>query len=345
MNDNTNLLNQYDYQLPPELIANKPVNPRDKARLLVFNKDNKHIEHDTFLNLEKYLPKNAVIIFNQTRVIPARLPLYKETGGKIEVLYIGRNKNSIQVLASKKLILGSKIFLISSKKTSEQFLVVKKTQGIYELKPNFPLSKFNFFLKKFGLTPLPPYMKNSPLSEKERREAYQTFFAKKGESVAAPTASLHFTKRLINKIKNKGISVKFVRLDVNLGTFAPLTKQQIKTKKLHKENYFIDPKTAKFILKAKKNNRPIIAVGTTVVRVLESYAKTKKLTGGTDLFILPGFKFKIINGMITNFHVPKSSLLMLVASLIDRENLFFVYKNAINNNFRFFSFGDGMLII
>ncbi len=340
-----NILKDYDYSLPGELIAQTPAVPRDSARLLVYSRISNEINFDTFLNLPKYLPKRAVLVFNQTRVIPARLPLYKKTGGKVEVLYVGQSGGLIKVLANKKLLKNQEFLLAHGRELRETFKMVKKNNSIYYLKPNFPISNLQYLISKYGLTPLPPYMKNSPLSEKQRRLNYQTIFAKTGESVAAPTASLHFTKRLLNKLRKKGVTIKFVRLDVNLGTFAKLTEEQIKTGKLHKENYFIDTSTAKFLARAKNQGRPIIAVGTTVTRTLESFGKTKKLSGNTDLFIQPGFKFKIIDGMVTNFHVPKSSLMMLVASLIGKEELFAVYKTAINKEFRFFSFGDGMLII
>lgn len=343
----------YSYNLPPELIAQKPAQPRDAARLLVYNRRNQKTTFDNFGNLAKYLPKNAVLVFNQTRVIPARLPLFKETGGKVEALYISRDQKSIRVLADKKLSPGQKLCLqnpvtIKSGRTlllPMYFQIKSKTEGFYVLKPSFPMLKINNTFKKFGLTPLPPYMKHSPLSEKQRREAYQTVFAKAGESVAAPTASLHFTSRLINKLKKQGVETKFVRLDVNLGTFAKLTEKQIQTGKLHHEKYFIDKPTAKYITRAKKSGRPIIAVGTTVVRTLESWKKTKRTAGTTDLFIRPGFKFQIIDGLITNFHVPQSSLLMLVSALTGREKLLTLYQSAIEQNLRFFSFGDGMLIL
>ncbi len=336
------ILEDYDYSLPSELIAQKPSSPRDSARLLVYNRENNQIQFDTFLNLPNYLPKRAVLVFNQTKVIPARLPLYKQSGGKVEVLYIGRENKLFKVLANKHLPLQTKLYIVHGRELCK---VVKKHQGIYFLKPSQKISDFQSIISKFGLTPLPPYMKHSSLTEKQRREAYQTIFAKTGESVAAPTASLHFTKRLLAKLKKRGVAIKFVRLDVNLGTFAALKEDQYKNKKLHSENYFIDKATIKFIQKAKKQNRPVFAVGTTVVRTLESYAITKKKSSGTELFISPGYKFQLIDGMITNFHVPKSSLLMLVSALISREKLLNTYNLAIKKRFKFFSFGDGMLII
>ena len=226
--------------------------------------------------------------------------------------------------------------------------VVKKSGQFYFFKPSFPLFQVAEILKKYGATPLPPYIKHSPLTEKQKREQYQSVFAKTGLSVAAPTASLHFTKRLIGKLKKQGIGIAFVRLDVGLGTFAPLKEENIKSGKLHKEFYQIDKATAGFLNKAKQQGRPIIAVGTTAVRTLETSANKsgiKKLSGNTDLFISLGYKFKFVDGLITNFHVPKSSLLMLVAALVGIKNLLVLYQQALNKRFRFFSFGDGMLIL
>ncbi len=336
------LLETFNYQLPKQLIAQKPTDPRDSARLLVYNRSLNTIQFDTFFNLHKYLPKGAVLVFNQTRVIPARLPLYKQTGGRVDTLYIGHDKKYLKVLANKNLPIKTKLHIARGRELCE---VVKKHKGTYFLKPSLKISDFKIIISKYGLTPLPPYIKNSPLTEKQRRSAYQTMFAKSGASVAAPTASLHFTPRVVKKLKQAKIDLKFVRLDVNLGTFAPLKESQIKNKKLHSENYFIDLKTAKFITKAKKQGRPIIAAGTTVARTLETYTLNKQLSGSTELFIRPPYQFKIVDGLITNFHVPQSSLLMLVGALIGKDKLLEIYGLAIKNRFRFFSFGDGMLII
>lgn len=355
------LLKLYDYNLPPELIAQKPASPRDDSGLLVYRKSCELGAHkicfDKFLNLDKYLPKNAVLVFNETKVLPARLELKKETGGKVKILYIGQGKNLYEFLADRKLNIGSKLLL----NKNIVFEVVNKNGKTYLLKllqkPGIrsPASVDIFkILEKFGKTPIPPYIKNSPLSEKELRKEYQTIFAKQLGSVAAPTASLHFTKRVFAKLRKKGISVKFVTLHVNLGTFAPLTNENLKTKRLHKEFYNIDKKTAEFLDKAKKDGRPIIGVGTTVVRALESAVALSsrnrgfsltRLSGKTQLFIEPGYKFKFIDGMVTNFHVPKSSLLMLVSALTGREKLLEIYQKAIDARFRFYSFGDGMLIL
>jgi S-adenosylmethionine:tRNA ribosyltransferase-isomerase len=338
------LLEHYNYNLPKELIAQKPASLRDSARLLVYSRNSKKISYDVFANIGKYLPKNSVLVFNQTKVLPARLMVKKPTGGKCEIFYLSQEGKYIKVIADRKLLAGSKLTLGSS----IYFEVIKQLNNFYFLRPSFPLSQITAVLQKYGQTPLPPYLKNSPLSEKQRREQYQTVFAKAGLSVAAPTASLHFTKKLINQLKKQGIEVKFLTLNVNLGTFAPLKDENIKTGKLHLETYEIDKKTAAYLTLAKKQGKNIIAVGTTVVRTLESAVKNSKLsklTGATDLFIHPPYKFKFIDSLITNFHVPKSSLLMLVSSLTGRKELSGLYQKAIKKHFRFFSFGDGMLII
>ncbi|MBL8030399.1 MAG: tRNA preQ1(34) S-adenosylmethionine ribosyltransferase-isomerase QueA [Candidatus Doudnabacteria bacterium] len=331
----------YNYNLPKELIAKKPSEPRDAARLLVYDRNSKITTYSTFKNLANFLPANAILVFNQTRVIPARFNLYKPTGGKVNALYLSFEEKYLKILANKNLNPGEELFF---ENTSHKFRVEKKHNGVYFIKTPISKNKIQSILLQHGLTPLPPYMKDSPLTEKQRRGAYQTIFAKKGESVAAPTASLHFTQNLLKEIKKKGIQLKYVRLDVNLGTFAKLTEEQLKKQKLHLENYYIDKKTAEFLINAKKQKKPIVAVGTTVVRTLESFAKSRKLKNSTDLFISPGYKFKMTDCLITNFHVPESSLLMLVSALTGRKELLKLYNDAIEKKLRFFSFGDGMLV-
>ncbi len=342
-------LKKYAYRLPSELVAQTPAKPRDAARLLVYNRRSKKIKFDRFFNLAGYLPKNAVLVFNQTKVWPARLTIIKPTGGKVKILYIDADKKSglIKIISNKHLPVGERVDFLRGRAKNQHLKVIGKKNGFYYLRPNFPISQITKIMTKYGVTPLPPYIKNSPLSEIQRRKEYQSVFAKTGLSVAAPTASLHFTKRLINQLQKQGIGIAFVQLDVNLGTFAPLREEQIKSGKLHQEFYRINKSTARFLNQAKAAGRPIIAVGTTVVRTLESAAKNQrltKLTGNTDLFIKENYKFKFVDGLITNFHVPKSSLLMLTSAFVGRKKLFDLYKQAISKNFRFFSFGDGMLI-
>jgi S-adenosylmethionine:tRNA ribosyltransferase-isomerase len=351
-------LAEYDYEFDPGLIATEPAEPRDSAGLLVYRPHSAkgsagQASFDTFANIGEYLPKNCVLVLNDTKVFPARLHVKKITGGRVEVFYVGEKDGTILALTNHFLDVGEKVFL-----TPEiYFECLGKEDKIYTLKPSFPVSDVQKIFMEYGETPIPPYIKNTKLSEAELREKYQTVFAKKTGSVAAPTASLHFTDELLEKLKRQGIQIEFVTLHVNLGTFAPLTEDALKTGKLHKEGYEVPEKTAQALLKAKEEGRPIIAVGTTAVRTLEQWAKNINYTGlpcvhrivlcnsgETRLFIRPGYEFKFVDGMVTNFHVPKSSLLMLVAAFVGREKLFELYREAMKKDFRFFSFGDGMLL-
>lgn len=338
------MFEKFDYKIEKSLIAQKPAHPRDSAKLLVYNRQTGEVQNSTFKNLAKFLPQNAVLVFNQTKVIPARLETKKITGGKIEVLYISTQKGLVRAMLNKKTKAGEKLFI-----TPKLYLTVQGRDGkYYLLKPSFAISKIQSVLEKYGRAPLPPYINSSPLSKREQRAEYQTVFAKITGSIAAPTASLHFTKSLLHKLKKAGIELRYVTLHVGLGTFAPITDENIKTGRLHEEWYSIDKATAHALEKAKKQGRPIIAVGTTVVRTLESATDKKgkitKLTGNTDLFIREGYKFKMVSSMITNFHVPQSSLLMLVSAFTGRDEIMKLYHYAIKKEYRFFSFGDGMLI-
>lgn len=338
------ILEKYDYAFPQSLIANMPAHPRDSAQLLAYDRKTKKTHFDTFKNLPQYLPKNSVIVFNQSKVIPARLPITKETGGKVELLYLQAADDNILVLSNKTLSVGQKLII-----DKIQYLTVtKKTNGQYLLRPSFPVKHIYKVLEKYGKTPTPPYIKNIPLSERKLRAEYQTVFGKTKGSVAAPTASLHFTKTLINNLKNQGHTIAFVTLHVGLGTFAKITEEQFQKKQLHAEYFSIDKRTQKILNDAKKNKRPIIAVGTTVVRTLESASNARrritKLNGNATLFIQEGYKFRFVNALITNFHVPKSSLMMLVSALVGRKTLLDLYKKVIARKYRLFSFGDGMLI-
>lgn len=338
-------LSRYDYEFPEKLIANQPASPRDKARLLVYRKKENQIHYDTFSNLINYLPQNAILVFNQTKVIPARLFLKKETGGKVEVLFLDKTKNELKVISNLKLNLGAKLFL-----TNNIFFAVKaQEEKYYYLTPSFSIEKLESILEKYGFPPIPPYIKNIKLSRKALKEKYQSVFAKNKGAIAAPTASLHFTKRLIKKIRKSGIKIYFVTLHVGLGTFAPLTEEQLKSRKLHREYYEIDRKTADYLNYAKRQGKPIIAVGSTTLRALESASnkmgELRKLSGETELFIKENYKLRFVKNLVTNFHVPKSSLLILLSAIIPRKRLMELYNMAIQQEFRLFSFGDGMLIL
>lgn len=338
------LLEKYDYELPENFIAQTPAKPRDSAKLLVFDKHSGRIDIDIYKNLTKYLPKNSVLVFNQTKVIPARLTVRKPTGGKVEILFLQKEGKNIRTLANTKLAINTNLTL--NEKIS--FEVIEKNEAEYVLKPSFDISELFEVLEKYGITPIPPYIKNNKQTENTLRQEYQTVFAKEKGSVAAPTASLHFTNELLKRIKKEGHEILFVTLHVNLGTFAKLTQEHVDKLKLHKEYFEITKDTADKLNSAKQNGKNIIPVGTTVVRTLETSANSQgfleKLTGTTDLFITESYKLRFVNSVITNFHVPKSSLLMLISAFIGRRKLFQLYNFAKENEFRFFSFGDGMYI-
>lgn len=344
----------YDFTFPQELIAKQPASPRDSAGLLIYDRKKNSVMFDTFANIIDYLPPNAVLVMNRTKVIPAKLTLKKITGGGVSALLLSAGADHVTVLASGTLKPGDKLIWHGG----HSFTVVTRTLQEALLKPSFPMTQLKDLLLEFGETPLPPYMKDSPLSEEQRRREYQTVFAEEEGSVAAPTAGLHFTEELINKIaqprtqggtgEQSGRAVRYVTLHVHLGTFAALTEDQWKNKKLHSEWYSIDPETVAFLNTAKAEGRPIIAVGTTTVRTLESATEgteLKKAIGETDLFITEDTPLKFVNRLITNFHVPRSSLLMLVSAFTGREKLLEMYKEAIQRRMRLFSFGDGMLIL
>lgn len=338
------LLSSYDYSFPQELIAKEPASPRDSARLLIYNRATETTAFDTFAQIDRYLPPNAMIVFNRTKVIPAKLTLKKITGGLISALLLSVQPETISVLASGTLKHGDKLIW----QGGHSFTVIVRKDQEALLKPSFPMTELRDLLETFGETPLPPYMKDSPLPEERRRSEYQTVFAREEGSVAAPTAGLHFTEELIKKLEQSGRGVRFVTLHVHLGTFAPLTEEQWKLKKLHTEYYSIDPETADDLNDAKAGARPIVAVGTTTVRALESASGGSEIlrpTGSTDLFISEADRLHFADHLITNFHVPCSSLLMLVSAFTGREKLLKLYEQAIRERMRLFSFGDGMLVL
>lgn len=338
-------LNAYDYSFPLEAIAQAPANPRDSAKLLVFNRATGKTIFTTFKELPNYLPPNAVLVLNNTKVLPARVAVQTDQGKHVELLYLRTENQKLVVLANKKLRSDT----VLSANGHSLFTVAEQRAKEYLLQPLFKITELPAILEEYGTMPLPPYIKHSPLSEPEKRDQYQTVFAQKPGSVAAPTASLHFTPELLQQLEQTGISLQYVTLHVNLGTFASLTAEQLKSGRLHTEYYDISAATAAHLQAAVAAHRPIVAAGTTVVRALES-ATTATGTihsgpGQTDLFIRPGYEFKTVDGLITNFHVPRSSLLMLVATLTGRETLLDLYQQALDHQFKLFSFGDGMLII
>jgi len=339
------LRERYDYAVPPRAIAQAPASPRDSARLLVLHRSTGSISFDVFRNIGAYLPPRSVLVLNETKVLPARLVVRKETGGLARILYLGNDEKYVSALSDRALRIGSRVF-VSPRRS---FLVVGRQNETYTLSPSFPASNIESVLHRFGTVPFPPYIANTPLSGKRLRDAYQSVFARRSGSVAAPTASLHFTKRLLRTLERSGVSIRYVTLHVGLGTFLPVREEQLQSGKLHRERFSIDAKTASFLTAAKKSGRPIIAVGTTVTRALESAAKgggrIVERSGETDLFIREGYRFSFVDGIVTNFHVPKSSLLMLVSAFAGRKRILSAYESAIRDGFRLFSFGDGMLLL
>ena len=336
------LVTDFDYDLPQELIAQHPMEPRDHSRLLVVDKKTGEIEHKHFYDLVNYLKPGDVLVFNDTRVIPARLHGTKDTGAHVEVfLLIRRDATDWEVLVrpGKKLQVGAKINFSDElsceviEHTDFGGRVVRfKYDGIFEE-----------ILDRLGETPLPPYI-TAPLEDKER---YQTVYNRERGSAAAPTAGLHFTKELLQKIKEIGCEEVFVTLHVGLGTFRPVSEAKIEDHKMHKEFYTVSQEAADAVNKAKAEGRRIIAVGTTAVRTLEAAGADGQLHAGsswTSIFIYPGYKFRLVDDLVTNFHLPQSTLLMLVSTLSTREIMLQTYKKAVEEKYRFFSFGDAMFI-
>ena len=336
------LVTDFDYELPQELIAQHPMEPRDHSRLLVVDKHTGEIQHKYFYDLVDYLKPGDVLVFNDTRVIPARLHGTKDTGAHVEVFLLTRkNATDWEVLVrpGKKLQVGAKINFSDElsceviEHTDFGGRVVRfKYDGIFEE-----------ILDRLGETPLPPYI-TAPLEDKER---YQTVYNRERGSAAAPTAGLHFTKELLQKIKELGCEEVFVTLHVGLGTFRPVSEANIEDHKMHKEFYTVSQEAADAINKAKAEGRRIIAVGTTAVRTLESAGADGTMRAGgnwTNIFIYPGYKFRFVDELVTNFHLPQSTLLMLVSTLATREIMLATYKKAVEEKYRFFSFGDAMFI-
>ena len=339
-------INDFDYNLPKELIAQTPLKERSSSRLLVLNKDNGNITHDHFYNVINYLKKGDVLVLNDTKVIPARLIGEKEdTKAVIEILLLkelGEDNWECLARPCKRLKIGT---VVSFGDGMLKAIVTEKLEdGIIHIKLVYDGILMEI-LDKLGTMPLPPYI-HEKLNDQSR---YQTVYAKNIGSAAAPTAGLHFTTDLLKEIEDKGIIITYVTLHVGLGTFRPVEVDNILEHKMHSEFYTMSKETADILNQAKKDGRRIIAVGTTSTRTLETIASDndgsfKECCGNTSIFIYPGYKFKAIDALITNFHLPKSTLVMLVSALAGRENILNAYKEAVNEKYRFFSFGDAMLI-
>ena len=337
-------VSEFNYNLPEELIAQVPIKNRDESRLMILNREKRTIEHKMFKDIIDYLEPGDCLVRNNTKVIPARLYGKKETGANVEFLLLNNIEGDIWesiVRPGNKLHVGTKVIFGDGLLEAEILEIMpggtRKVKFTYE-------GIFNEILDKKGLMPLPPYI-HETLKDRDR---YQTVYAKYDGSAAAPTAGLHFTNELLEKIKKKGIEIANVTLHVGIGTFRPVKEDEVEKHDMHTEHYYIKKEDAEKINNAKKNGKKIISVGTTSCRVLETVADengfVRETEGDTNIFIYPGYKFKCIDNLITNFHLPQSTLLMLVSALADKEFILEAYNKAVDEKYRFFSFGDAMYI-
>lgn len=334
------------YSLPEELIAQDPIYPRDSSKLLILDKENGEITHTSFNKIINYLYPNDCLVLNNTRVIPARLYGIRKHGKSIiEFLLLNRKSKDIwEVILrpGKKAKIGTEVIFGDNELIGKVIDIVDGGNRIIEFTYD---GLFENVLDRLGKVPLPPYIKKD-LKDKER---YQTIYSKHDGSAAAPTAGLHFTEELLDNISAKGVKIAYITLHIGLGTFRPVKVSNINEHKMHSEYFTIGKEYADIINNVKKDKGKIICVGTTSVRALETVASENGMIeakqGWTDIFIYPGYKFKITDGLITNFHLPESTLLMLVSALAGKDNIFYAYKKAIDYKYRFFSFGDAMFII
>lgn len=335
----------FDYYLPEELIAQTPLKKRDSSRMLVLDKQNGNIFHKTFSDIIDYLNPGDTLVLNDTKVIPARIiGVKEETGAVIELLLLKNiDDNNWECLTrpAKRVNVGTVISFGDGMLKATCSSVGEEGIRVFSLSYDGILYEI---LDKLGTMPLPPYI-HEKLEDQSR---YQTVYAKNIGSAAAPTAGLHFTKELLNDIKNKNVNIAYLTLHVGLGTFRPVNVEDVTKHKMHTEYYSISKETCDIINKTKESGNKIVVVGTTSVRVLETvmnrFGELKECSGVTDIFIYPGYKFKIVDNLITNFHLPKSTLVMLVSALAGRDNIMKAYHEAVLNKYRFFSFGDAMFI-
>lgn len=338
------LLSDYHYNLPDGLIAQHPHEPRDHSRLMVLNRTTGEVSHQHFYNIPDYLEPGDTLVFNNTRVIPARLIGSRaDTGGKVEVFLLNRlNHNEWETLVKPgkrarpgtTISFGEELSCEILDSTEFGGRVVRFTfQGAFEA-----------ILDRLGETPLPPYIRE----RLEDGERYQTVYSCESGSAAAPTAGLHFTEEMLENLKQRGINLAFITLHIGLGTFRPVSVADITQHVMHREYYSISPEAAQIINQTKEKGHRVVAVGTTSVRTLETVGTDGRIEAGagwTNIFMYPGFEFKMIDAMVTNFHLPESTLLMLISAFAGRENVLAAYEIAVNEDYRFFSFGDAMLIL
>ncbi|MCD6550892.1 tRNA preQ1(34) S-adenosylmethionine ribosyltransferase-isomerase QueA [Thermotoga sp.] len=333
-------VSEFDYELPSELIAQEPAEPRDSSRLMVLYRETKRIVHRIFREIVEYLEPGDLLVLNVSRVIPARLYARKKTGARIEILLLDRLKEGVWRCLVKP---GQKVKKGTELLVDEELSATCLERGedgtrILEFQP-----KNDRFILEKGKPPLPPYIKKEvPL------DRYQTVYAREDGSVAAPTAGLHFTQELIERLKEKGVEFAEVVLHVGIGTFRPVKVEEVEKHRMHEEYYRVPKETVKKIRETKKRGKKVVAVGTTTVRTLETIARLpeqEEYAGKTDLFIYPPFEFRMVDALITNFHLPRSTLLMLVAAFAGKDFIMEAYREAVRKRYRFFSFGDAMLIL
>ncbi len=337
-------VSEFNYDLPEELIAQVPIKQRDESRLMVLDRENQTIEHKIFKDIIDYLNPGDCLVRNNTKVIPARIYGKKETGANVEFLLLNNIEGDIWetiVRPGNKLHSGAKVIFGDGILKAE--IVDTMPGGTRKVKFEYK-GIFNEILDKIGLMPLPPYIHE----ELKERDRYQTVYAKYDGSAAAPTAGLHFTPELLKKIEDKGIKIANVTLHVGIGTFRPVKEEKVENHEMHSEHFYIKQEDVDKINSTKKEGKRVIAVGTTSCRVLETIANedglVKTTEGDTKIFIYPGYKFKCLDGLITNFHLPQSTLLMLVSALAGKDFILKAYNEAVNEKYRFFSFGDAMFI-
>ncbi|MDR1784357.1 MAG: tRNA preQ1(34) S-adenosylmethionine ribosyltransferase-isomerase QueA [Endomicrobium sp.] len=352
-----NILDSYSYEIPKKLIAQKPIKNRQDSRLFIVNKKTKKFYHKKFSDIIEYFNAGDCIVINTTKVIPSRLFGKKNSGGKVELLFLNpcQKNEKYKVLIKPSIGIGKKIYF----ENNYECEVISKTE-FGESTVKFNKLKVLEFLEKHGIMPLPPYIKRKnglahKLSDFDKQR-YQTIYAKNLGAIAAPTAGLHFTENIIKDLKKKNVNIATLTLHVGWGTFKPITTLKLDNHNMLPEKFFIDKTNAKIINLAINNNKRIISVGTTSARALESAVNErfllkngkvfiKEYSGETSIFIHPGYKFRIINALITNFHLPKSTPLMMVSAFSSRETILKAYKEAIKKKYRFFSYGDSMLIL
>lgn len=345
------LLSEFDYELPEELIAQLPADKRENSKMMVLDRSSKNISHKHFYDIVDLIEKDTLLVLNNTKVMPARLYGHKDTGAKIEIFLLKQhqdNKWEVLIKPSKRIKPGNTITI--SEELSAKAIERTEEDGGWIVELIYEGNILDV-LHRNGNIPLPPYIERKLATEDIKKldfERYQTVYAKDEGSVAAPTAGLHFTEEILQKLKDKGVEIAYVTLNVGLGTFRPVKCENILKHKMHSETFEITEETALKINEAKAKGKKITAVGTTTVRTLETafqqFGKIKACHSASELFIYPPYEFKVIDNLITNFHLPKSTLLMLVSALAGKDFIFEAYREAVENKYRFFSYGDCMFI-